>query len=129
MKRTLAWPPRFEGGGLAMTADPDDALADDPGEALRQIVRLRMLPGENGNPFNSELGLDGPTWQPLNQRTATQARAQVITQFEALEQGVRARLIAVDVIADADDGILRINVDYEDLETGRRESLEVPLNA
>ena len=129
MRRTVTWPPRLESGGWAMTAAPDDPLAEDPGESLRQIIRLRVLPGTNSNAFNGPIGLTDPTWQPLTTRSAARTRAGIITQFDGLEQGNRARLLGVELRADPADGVMRIEVDYEDLETGRREGLEVPLNA
>lgn len=130
MKKTLAWPPRLENGGLAMTASPDDPDATDRGEALRQIVRLCVLPGENANPWNPELGVPDGTFQPDRLRDRATVEARIRTRFSELERQRRARLVSVTFGTSTDGGLQTRTVAlvYEDLEQGGRENLEVSIN-
>lgn len=130
MKRSIAWPPRLENGGLALTADPDDPDATDRGEALRQIVRLCVLPGENANPWNPELGVPDATYQPDRHRDRAAHERRVRRRFSELERQRRARLVSLDYSTTTANGLqeLAVRVIYEDLEQGGREDLEVSIN-
>lgn len=124
MKRTMAWPPVVEHGRARMTADPDDPAADDRGEALRQIIRLNVMDGGNANPFNPPIGVDSIVFKRGQERDLSVMRSQVAERFRTLERQRRARL--VDVVIDKAEGAVMVRVTYEDLETQRRENLEVP---
>lgn len=117
MAKTLVWPPKIVHGGAAMTSGPD--------EANRQAIRLALTRGPSGNAFHDSPAL--PVFEPLSQRTEAAVRHHVEGVFRGLERDRRARLIAVSFARDQAAGDLVVNVEYLDLETTRRDRMELPL--
>lgn len=132
MKRTIRWPPTVEGGRLVLTADPDDTDADTDarGEGLRQIIRLRLLDGRSDNAFNEpdNLGIRDPTFSQANAAGLARLRAEVTRHFRELERQRRAKLVSV-AVNQAEAGTVEIRIEYEDLETGGRDRMELARHA
>ena len=132
MKRTIRWPPN--GGRVELTADPDDGAADVEarGEALRQVVRLSVLDGRSGNPWNAadRLGVGDATFAQVSSRRNAGLQARIREQFARLERTRRAKLQGVSARRDPDDrAAVIVAVEYADLETGGREKMEVTRGA
>lgn len=136
MRRTIRWPPKVVQGRLAQTPDPNDPdlTLDDQSVALRQLIGLSLLDGNSGNPFNQalNLGVDDQTFKGVTTQSRAAIRALVRQKFRGLELARRARLASVDITREKgtkETGpILRISIEYENLETGRREELERTIN-
>lgn len=125
-KRSIEWPPRVVGGRLAMT--PDVTTGGSPTVALGQIVALSLLDAGNANPFNAtdELGVADPTFSPMSAGGQAVIRARVQKQFARLARERRARLVALAF--ERSEDVLTAVLTYDDLETGGRERLQVPIN-
>lgn len=126
MKRTIAWPPKIEGGRLGMTADPADPNPPNRSEALRQAIRLSLLDGRSANPWNQRqgLGLDNPTFAPKSGATQARISQRIRELFSGLERTRRAKLASLSFQTD-DPGALGVLIEYTNLETGGRESMEI----
>lgn len=124
MRRSIRWPPDLTGGRMALTADPDDPLATDRGEAVRQLVRLACLDPSTSNPW--DLGLADRVGVPESAFAGAGAEAAVRSrldlQFGELERQRRARLLEVRI--SSRDGERDVAVLYEDLEQGTRHELQ-----
>lgn len=121
MKRTIVWPPRLDGGRLAMTADPEDEDAQDPGQALRQIVALAVRGGSSAHPWHDPDDAD-PTFA-RGPASEARIRLRVRRVFDRLERTHRARL--ADLSIRRFPGGLAVQIAYTDLETGGRQSMEI----
>ncbi len=127
MKRTILWPPTVAGGRLLMTEDPDSDPRD-PNVALRQIIGLALLGAESSNPWNTEGGRD-PTYARNSAATRARLSSRVREVFAGLERTHRAKLVGVTFPADPDHPeALNVRIDYHNLETGGRASLELTRN-
>lgn len=123
MKRTLRWPISVVGGRAQLTADPDAPNAD-PDDALGQVIALRLLDNRSGNPFDVRAGLQfDPTFQRFDGAAMAQVDAAVRAQFRELESSRRARLVSLTMTHA--DGVLDLQIEYVNLETGLRRGLEV----
>lgn len=122
MKRTFLWPPVLEHGGATMTPDP---ATDRTGAALRQLIRLMVQDCASTNPWNAadRLGVDDPTWSAGTVQNDAILEDRVRRHLRRLEDQRRARLVAVR--ARRESGDLVVDVEYDDLEVGRRDRLEV----
>lgn len=114
MARTVRWPPDLRAGRLAWTADP--------GEAVRQIVRLSLSAASSANPFSSDRSLEA--FDALDAAGETRVRDRIRAVFVRLERERRARLLDLRISRDRGAGEVRAVIEYEDLETSRRERLE-----
>jgi hypothetical protein len=123
MKRTLRWPIKVVDGRAELTADPDDPNAD-PDDALGQVIALRLLDNRGGNPFDAVAGLQfDAVFDAAGREGLARLEAGVREQFRDLERTKRARL--ADVVIRTDDGEVRLDVQYVNLETGDRRRLGV----
>lgn len=113
--KSIQWPPRIVQGRLAWTADP--------AEANRQAIRLALLRGPSGNPFEDAEGL--PEFEPLARTSEAAVRVRIESTFRELERARRARLVGLVFKAGA--GELIAVVDYVDLETTRRDRMELSI--
>lgn len=128
MKRTIVWPPQLSGGRCAMTPDPNSP-GDDPDEALRQIVRLALFEGTSTNAWNvrDRLGIADPAFGPVSVAGQARLRAEIERQFKRLEKSRRAKLVAVTFRPG--DAQMLLDVEYENLESGGRDRMEIARNA
>lgn len=129
-KRTITWPPVVEGGRLSMTADPTGAAdADARGAALRQVIRLRLGDGYSTNGFNApdRLGIADPTFGAASVSGLATIRSEVVRHFRALERERRAKLVTV-AVDPGQAGTVTVRIEYEDLETGGRDRMELARN-
>lgn len=126
MKRTVAWPPQLVGGRLAMTEAATVADPIDPSAALRQVIRLSILDGRSGHAWNERqgLGLNDPTFAPSSGPTRARIAARVREVFQGLERTRRAKLATL-TFKTPDPGTLELVIEYTNLETGGRESMEI----
>ena len=126
MKRTVAWPPVIVGGRLAMTEDPATPVQVDPSAALRQVIRLSVLDGRSSHAWNERqgLGLADPAFSPRSGATRARIAQRVRGVFAGLERTRRAKLAALTFPA-ADPATLSLVIEYTNLETGGRESMEI----
>jgi hypothetical protein len=125
MRRTIVWPIQLERGGVTMTPDPA-AAGPDPGAALRQLIRLALLPSDTTNPWIAgQVGTADQTFKATTQQAIGRKLAEVRDLFAELERTRRARLLSVS--ASRNGGTLLIPIEYLDLETQRREQMEVSL--
>ena len=113
--KSIQWPPRIVQGRLAWTADPT--------EANRQAIRLALLRGPAGNPFSDSEGL--PVFEPLAGASEAAVRVRIEAAFRSLERTRRARLTGLTFRRGA--GELVAEVEYVDLETTRRDRMELPI--
>lgn len=129
MKRTILWPPKVLGGRLAMTEDPSSDPVD-PGAALRQIIRLNLLDGSHANPFHGTGGVPDATFRAADPTTRARLRSDVREVFRRLERTHRAKLIGQSFAPPDPDapGRLVLQIEYEDLETGGRQNMEIARN-
>lgn len=126
MKRTVAWPPVIVGGRLAMTEDPTDSDPVDPSAALRQVIRLSVLDGRSGHAWNERqgLGLNDPSFAPSSGATRARIAQRVREVFTGLERARRAKLANL-TFNTTDPSTLALVIEYTNLETGGRESMEI----
>jgi hypothetical protein len=125
MKRTITWPPRIVGGRLAMTEDPARD-PQDPSAALRQVIRLSLMDGRSGHAWNERqgLGLNDPTFAPSSGATRARIGQRVREVFTGLERNHRAKL-AASTFNTTDPATLSLVIEFTNLETGGRESMEI----
>jgi hypothetical protein len=132
MKRSVTWPPRIVNGGLAMTADPEADTDNEEarGEALRQVIRLRHLEGRSANAFQlgDQLGINDATFTPSTAAAAGQIRSESARHFRRLERERRAKGVS-SRLDTTTPGTLILAVEYEDLETGGRSTMEIARHA
>lgn len=121
----MQWPPVYRAGRAIMTPAPED-VGRDRGRALRQLIALRVQDGASTHPWLQGLAGDVGTWKPTDGRGMAKIRQRINDMFEALDADRRARLASLSMRGEG--GTLRISIVYEDLETGNREDLEVPIN-
>lgn len=128
--RSVTWPPRLQGGRWALTADPSDGTADkwDRGEALRQVIRLSLLGGPGGNPWNVQagVGLEGVAFTGKGKADLRGLRTAVRARFQQLERQRRAKFESMDVDT-SEPGVVKVSIRYHDLETDGRDALEITL--
>jgi len=128
MKRTVIWPPKVVGGRLAMTEDPATDPVD-PSAALRQVIRLSVLDGTSTNPWNKGVGTTDQSFKRSDAGTRARLRARVASVFGRLERTHRAKLVGISFPPDpSNPATMTVLVEYTDLETGGRESLEIAPN-
>ena len=129
MKRTIRWPPVVRAGRLLKTESPTARELTDPGAALRQVIRLALLDGTSGNPWNDDTGLPDQTFRPNDPATRARIRAKVNEVFRRLERTKRAKLVGISFPRDPADGAtLTVRIEYADLESGGRQDLEIAAN-
>lgn len=114
MAKTIRWPPEIVNGRLVWTADP--------AEATRQIVRLSLVAGATANPFVRAGRLQA--FRAMDRNAEAETRDRIAEVFRALERERRARLVSLAIRRDPASGELGAVIEYEDLETSRRERLE-----
>jgi len=112
-----------------MTEDPATDPTD-PDAALRQVIRLNLLDGSNANPWNTGIGTPDPTFRPNSPATRARLRAGVRETFARLERTHRAKLASLtfDPPSPAAPGVLVMRLEYVNLETGGRTSMEIARN-
>ena len=114
MAKTIRWPPEIVDGRLAWTADPS--------EAIRQIVRLTFTAGNTANPFLTSSKVQA--FRGLERNAEAELRDRVAEVFRGLEREKRARLTSLQTRRERASGELWAVIEYEDLESSRRERLE-----
>jgi hypothetical protein len=129
MKRTIAWPPVISGGRMKMTEAPSARAPLDAGAALRQVIRLALLDGTSGNPWNGAAGTPDQAFRSNDPATRARLRSRVHEVFRRLERTKRAKLIALTFPRDAlNPASLIVRIEYSDLESGGRQDLEIAAN-
>ena len=113
--KSIQWPPRIVRGRLQFTTDPQ--------AANRQAIRLALLRGPAGNPFEDAVGL--PVFDPLNRASEAAVKTRIEAVFRELERTRRARMVGLSF--DRASGELRAVIEYLDLETTRRDRMELPV--
>lgn len=113
--KSIEWPPRIIRGRLQFTGDPE--------AANRQAIRLALLRGPAGNPFEDSAGL--PVFEPLARASEAAVKTRIEAVFRKLERTRRARLVSLTF--DRGPGELRALIEYLDLETTRRDRMELPV--
>jgi hypothetical protein len=123
MQRSILWPPVIRGGRCAMT--PATTATTDRGRALRQVISLRVQDGTSSNPWPPapDLGTRDATFTANTVAAQALSEATIRGHFDALEAARRARLVAIRTTADGAQRL--VVIEYEDLETGDRQELEV----
>lgn len=116
-----------------MTSDPADPRGN-LGEALEQLIAMRLLPQNSRNPWNKRdrLGTEDRTYRSSQREDIARLEADVRRHFDELETQRRARLVSVSTRREAteadtgrDRSRLVVAVEFDDLELQQRRRLEV----
>lgn len=92
---------------------------------IEQLIATAMGSGDSDNPFQ-DLGLGEFMLFEINDElTEGEIRARVIAAFETLERDQLARLESLSFSSENEEKFMQLN--YRNLETGRREELNVPI--
>lgn len=114
-----------------MTPDPSDETAL-PNVELNQIIAISLLDGSNGNPFNArdKIGVREPAYKGSSNASRAQIQGEIRRRFERLAREKRAKLLEVEFESKDVAGVphLFVQIVFENLETGARQSVEVPVN-
>ena len=106
--RGLAYPVRCVNGRLALC---------EGAEQVGKLVLLSMMDGDSANPWNTDVGLNAPTFDLDSPATRAVVEQRIRERFARLEADERARLLSVTFENGEEAGEVAIRVAYVDLET------------
>jgi hypothetical protein len=106
-----------QGLSLPVRAFRGRAALSSGSEKNDQVISLCILDGDNNNPFNDDVGLTAPIFKLDSASVRAQVELRIKTHFDRLYYANRIRLLKIEFTDVNQEGDLRVNVRYIDLET------------
>jgi hypothetical protein len=93
---------------------------DTTEDGLAEEIAVALMPAIDINPYRGQAGLHRPgfEWESLSGETLAAATAFIRRTFRRFERTGRAKLLGIDTsTADSDDGRMRVEVRWSNLES------------